>query len=359
MPAGARCRLAELTFSGPKLTNEGWGSVKMASDDGPAEIGLLIYPGAQLAAVHGLTDLCQVANRIAGAQTVLVPPMIRVSHWQPDSEAEIIERTFDTHPKLIGKPGIIVAPPSLSGLPPSSVTARLAHWLSERHADGATLASVCMGAYLLAETGLLKGRVVTTHWSQAGALGERFPDLTVDAEKLIIDDGDIITAGGVMAWTDLGLRLVDRLLGPAVMIETARFLLVDPPGREQRYYGSFSPKLRHGDGAVLKVQHWLQDEGTRGVTLAAMAALAGLEERTFLRRFRKATGLKPTEYCQHLRIGKARTMLELTGQSVERIAWEVGYENPGAFRKVFVKVTGLSPGDYRRRFGVGSSAGAA
>jgi transcriptional regulator GlxA family with amidase domain len=337
------------------------GSPKMAPDDGPAEIGLLIYPGAQLAAVHGLTDLFQVANRNAGAGAVAGPagpPAIRVSHWQPDREAEIIGRVFDTHPELLGKPGVIVAPPSLSGLPPPNVTARLARWLAERHADGATLASVCMGAYLLAETGLLKGRVVTTHWSQAGALGERFPDLTVDAEKLIVDDGDIITAGGVMAWTDLGLRLVDRLLGPAVMIETARFLLVDPPGREQRYYSSFSPKLRHGDGAVLKVQHWLQDQSTRGVTLGAMAALAGLEERTFLRRFRKATGLKPTEYCQHLRVGKAREMLELTGQSIERIAWAVGYEDPGAFRKVFVKVTGLSAGDYRRRFGVGSSAGA-
>lgn len=327
----------------------------MQRDDRPAEIGLLIYPGAQLAAIHGLTDLFQVANRMAAARMPAGAPSIRISHWQPAAEAMSIERVFDTHPQSADgggdRPRFIVAPPSLSGLPEPAVTARLALWLTERHAGGSTLASVCIGAYLLAETGLLEGRTVTTHWSQADALAGRFPGIRVDAEKLIVDDGDIITAGGVMAWTDLGLRLVDRLLGPAVMIETARFLLIDPPGREQRFYSSFSPKLHHGDDAVLKVQHWLQAHGARDATLGTMAAMAGLEERTFLRRFRKATGLKPTEYCQHLRIGKAREMLEFTRQTVERIAWDVGYEDPGAFRKVFSKITGLSPGDYRRRFG--------
>jgi transcriptional regulator GlxA family with amidase domain len=327
----------------------------MQPDDSPVEIGLLIYPGAQLAAIHGLTDLFQVANRMATDQMPAGAPSIRVSHWQPAAEAVSIKRVFDTHPQSADGggdgPRFIVAPPSLSGLPEPAVTAGLALWLAERHAGGATLASVCMGAYLLAETGLLEGRTVTTHWSQADALAGRFPGIRVDAEKLIVDDGDIITAGGVMAWTDLGLRLVDRLLGPAVMIETARFLLMDPPGREQRFYSIFSPKLHHGDDAVLKVQHWLQAHGARDATLGTMAATAGLEERTFLRRFRKATGLKPTEYCQHLRIAKAREMLEFTRQTVERIAWDVGYEDPGAFRKVFSKITGLSPGDYRRRFG--------
>jgi transcriptional regulator GlxA family with amidase domain len=331
------------------------------SENGPTEIGLLLYPGAQLAAVHGLTDLFHVANRVVSARGILKAPLLRVSHWQPDwqlgAETGCIDRVFDTHPGLGGGPVIIVAPPSLSGPPAPEITARLARWLVERHAGGTTLASVCMGTYLLAETGLLKGRTATTHWTQAEALAERFPDIRVDAEKLIVDDGDIITAGGLMAWTDLGLRLVDRLLGATIMIETARFLLVDPPGREQRYYSSFSPKLHHGDNAVLKVQHWLQAQGARDVTLGAMAALAGLEERTFLRRFRKATGLKPTEYCQHLRVGKAREMLEFTKRTVERIAWDVGYEDPGAFRKVFHKVMGLSPGDYRRRFSVGSGAG--
>jgi transcriptional regulator GlxA family with amidase domain len=142
------------------------------------------------------------------------------------------------------------------------------------------------------------------------------------------------------------------LLGSTIMLETARFLLVDPPGREQRYYSCFSPNLLHGDRAILKVQHWLQSSGARDTTLHVMAARAGLEERTFLRRFQRATGLRPTEYCQHLRVGRAREMLEFTNDAVDQIAWSIGYEDSGAFRKVFHKVMGISPSAYRKRFGL-------
>jgi transcriptional regulator GlxA family with amidase domain len=136
------------------------------------------------------------------------------------------------------------------------------------------------------------------------------------------------------------------------MSETARFMLVDPSGREQSYYSSFSPRLHHGDAEILKVQHLLQKTGCRNVDLTKMAKTAGLEMRTFMRRFKKATNLKPTEYCQRLRIGKAREMLESTNHSVERISWAVGYEDPTSFRRIFHRIMGLSPSDYRSRFAV-------
>lgn len=157
-----------------------------------------------------------------------------------------------------------------------------------------------------------------------------------------------------MAWTDLGLRLIDRFLGPSVMIETGKFWLIDPSGREQRHYSSFAPRLTHGDEAVLKVQHWLQSRATRPVAVPAMAAAAGLEERTFQRRFKAATGMRPVEYLQHLRIGKAREMLEFTKRSIDQIAWSVGYEDAAAFRRVFHRILGLSPGEYRQRFSSGA-----
>jgi transcriptional regulator GlxA family with amidase domain len=136
------------------------------------------------------------------------------------------------------------------------------------------------------------------------------------------------------------------------MLATARMFLVDSGGREQRYYSCFAPQLTHGDGAILKVQHWLQIRCTEKVSLPRMAAEAGLGERTFLRRFHKATGLKPAQYLQQLRIGKARDLLELEALAIEEIAWRVGYEDAGAFRKLFRRVMGLSPGEYRRRFAV-------
>lgn len=167
---------------------------------------------------------------------------------------------------------------------------------------------------------------------------------------MIIDSDDILSAGGAMAWTDLGLRLVDRYLGAAVMIDTAQMLLVDPPGRQQRYYSAFAPRLSHGDGAILAIQHWLEETGAKDVSLADMARRANMEERTFLRRFRKATGMTTTDYTQRLRVGRARRMLQTTVAPIDTVAWEVGYSDPGAFRKVFTRIVGLTPGDYRRRF---------
>src|SRR5262249_42079333 len=116
---------------------------------------------------------------------------------------------------------------------------------------------------MLAQSGLLAGRTVTTHWTLTQTLAEGFPEVHVDEKRIIIEDGNFITAGGVLAWTDLGLKLVDRYLGSTIMLKTAKYMLADPPGREQRYYSNFAPKLHHGDTAVLKVQHWLQTEAAR------------------------------------------------------------------------------------------------
>ncbi len=316
------------------------------------EIGIVLYPGVQMAAALGLTDLFGVADRLARKKRQdQNTPLLRVSHWGREGQAETPVRVFDTAPSAEGAPTVLILPPAL-GDPISRETAALyGDWLRESHGSGITLASVCAGALLLGESGVLATREVTTHWTYGDLLRERFPDVArVDTDRLVIDDGDIITAGGVMAWTDLGLKMVDRFLGPTVMIETARHLLVDPPGREQRYYSTFSPKLTHGDAAVLKVQHWLQATGAQETSLAALAERAGLEERTFLRRFQKATGLTTTEYVQRLRVGKAQELLQFSTSPIDRIAWKVGYADTGAFRKVFARIVGLTPNEFRRRF---------
>ena len=168
---------------------------------------------------------------------------------------------------------------------------------------------------------------------------------------MVIDYGDVVTGGGVLAWADLGLRLTERLLGPTVMLDTARYMNVDPPGREQRFYSGFEPRTKHGDGPILKTQHWLTAQRERPVTVADLARHAGLESRTFLRRFVAATGMKPSEYQQRLRMTRARELLEFSRTSVDQIAAAVGYDDVGGFRRVFRKIIGLTPSDYRRRFG--------
>lgn len=315
------------------------------------EIGLFVYPGVQQAAVLGLNDLFYVANTFAQKHQNKKENSLRVTHWQqPDAQTDPV-RVFDTEPEAgstllsamlippaLGAPAVVETPPELTP------------WLTGLRDRGVILGSVCAGAFVLASSGLMAGRKMTTHWAYADLLRQRFPNIAVDESQLIIDDGDIITAGGLMSWTDLGLRIVHRLLGPTVMIDTARMLLVDPPGREQRYYSVFSPRLTHGDASVLKVQHWLQATQAKDVALSTLAGQAGLEERTFLRRFQKATGMTSTEYCQHLRVGRAQELLQFSNDAFDRIAWEVGYSDPGALRKIFTRIVGLTPGEYRRRF---------
>jgi transcriptional regulator GlxA family with amidase domain len=316
--------------------------------NGPPEIGILMYPGVQLSAALGLIDLFFYANMLSQTRLGQSEPLLRIS--QLDADGKLSRRT-DTAPDYGGAPLAIVLPPCLTAPGPGVFSDDLIDWLRNQHDAGVTLAAVCGGGFLLAETGLLQGRTATTHYSLTTLYSHRFPNVVLDADKLIIDHGDVVTAGGLMAWTDLGLRLVERVLGRTAMVETARFLLLDLPGREQRFYSIFTPKLAHGDAAILKVQHWLQKVGTRNVTAGIMAKRAGLEERTFLRRFHKATGFRPIEYCQQMRVGKARELLEESALPIGEVAWEVGYKDPGSFRKVFVRITGLTPGDHRKRFG--------
>ena len=319
----------------------------------PTEVGMLLYPGCQTAMVHGMADLLSIAGDFSEKSG---GPRLRVSQWENVDGA--IRRVQDTHPGLPGEPAIVIAPGRLTG--PVGPDEALPHvrWLLNLHARGAVLASTCGGAFLLASTGLLSGRPATTHWFFAEAFRERFPDVRLDPDRMVIEDGDIITAGGLMAWTDLGLRIVDRLLGPTVMVETGKFLLIEPSGREQKHFAGFAPRLDHGDEAILKVQHQLQAEAGRGLTVPQMAGVAGLEERTFLRRFKSATGLRPTEYAQRLKVAKARELLEFTRRTVDQIAWSIGYEDAAAFRRVFHKVVGLTASEYRSRFSVTRRAAA-
>lgn len=316
-------------------------------------IGIILYSGAKLAAVHGLTDLFDTANRLSAEYGGEYPAQVEISHWGAHPETGDPMCVFEAYPHQTRKPDCLIFPPTLEIDPRKEATEKLLEWAKVQHASGTLLCSVCGGAFLLARLGLLNGRSATTHWSYSQLLATSFPEICVNTDELIIDLGDVVTAGGVMAWLDLGLRLIDRYLGPVVMMKTAQFFLADPAGRQQRFYANFSPPLHHGDAAILRVQLWLQTMPSESISIDTMANKARLGERTFLRRFQKTTGLTPTAYTQHLKVQKARELLEFTTLSMKEISWKVGYEDAGAFRKTFQKLIGLSPADYRCRFGTG------
>ncbi len=321
----------------------------------PIEIAIVLREKVMLGIVHGLTDLFRITDDLSRIRLASDMPVIRLSHFS-DTGGSGIVRTFDTVPDATpmeghAGPDVIIIPPCETAALGIEHDSKWSDWLTARHAEGAVLGSICGGTFLLAKTGLLDGRRATTHLICAPDLATMFPAVHVDFDALLTEEDDLITVGGVMAWTDLGLVVVRRLLGAVAMMETARFMMIDPPGREQRFYKTFSPQMDHGDAAILKAQNQLHACGPTKASVTEMANWSGLEMRTFARRFRGATGLRPSEYHQHLRIEKARELLETSKTSISQIGQDVGYGDPASFRLIFFKITGLSPSDYRKRFG--------
>ncbi len=314
----------------------------MAHSEKHVSIAIVAYHEVQMSAVLGLGDLFMIANRscrkYGGTQ-------LKVTE---------VSQAMMSDPSL-GMFDAIILPPSLKQSRGEGEKAVHA-WLFSQHGAGALMCSICAGAFWLGHSGLLQGRPVTTHWALVDEFRAAFPDSQVNAEHLLIDDNDIVTVGGLMAWLDLGLFIVNRWLGPQVVSETARHLLIDPGGREQRNYRSFRPSLSHGDANILSLQHWLEGHVEAEITVRGMAEFAKLSNRTFLRRFKAATGYTPNTYVQNLRIEKARGLLERTRIPVSEIGWNVGYQDTSAFSRVFRATTGVTAGEYRKRFRITSKA---
>ena len=325
----------------------------ISKSTGPVvEVGIVVYPGVQPAAVHGLTDLLAIADRLA-LERFPQRRRVRVTHWLPErSEAGADPCVFDSLPGSPRLPVVLMLLPTMVDLPSPETSERLAQWLNERHAAGVTLVSVCSGAYVLAATGLLDGRTASTHQSFARRLSASFPKIGIDVERRIIDLGDVITAGGFMAWVDVGLMLVERFFGAGLRSDTARFMFADPVTRDNAYFAGFPPIQSHSDEAVRQAQELVHTRDGTNLTLAELAARAGLEKRTLQRRFVAATGMTPAEYCRQVRIARARELLEASNAPIKVIAESLGYREVPSFARVFRKRTGQTPGAYRRQFGL-------
>lgn len=203
--------------------------------------------------------------------------------------------------------------------------------------------------FILAQTGLLEGRTVTTHWQAQQLFSELHTGIEVDIDKILIDDDDIITAGGLMSWMDLALFILTKYTTPTNTRNLGKYLVLDTGLREQRYYQSFVPNYAHGNDKIVSVQRFIQKNHHLPLTLDQLAEEAFMTRRTFIRQFTKATTLTPI-YIQHVRVQSACELLESSHKPVEQISYLVGYEDVNSFRKVFMKIIGLTPSRFRSRF---------
>ena len=213
------------------------------------------------------------------------------------------------------------------------------------------LVSVCTGAFLLAEAGLLDGCRVTTHWAYCAALAARFPQVSVDPDPIFVRDGNVVTSAGVTAGIDLALALVEEDLGRDAALDIARHLVVflRRPGNQAQFSAQLAAQLADRE-PLRDVQRWIADHPAADLSVEALASRASLSPRQFARAFAAEVGIPPGRYVDRVRLETARRRMEDTADAVEETARLCGYGTPEAMRRAFMRALGVSPAEYRRRF---------
>ncbi len=227
----------------------------------------------------------------------------------------------------------------------------LVAWLRGNAGRAARLASVCTGAFLLAEAGLLTGRWVTTHWEFCATLAARYPDINVDPEPIFVRDENVVTSAGVTAGIDLALALVEEDLGRDAALHIARMLVVflRRPGNQAQFSAQLAAQVAQR-APLRDVQQWIAENPAADLSVETLASRASLSPRQFARAFAAEVGIPPGRYVDRVRLESARRRLEDTADGVEETARACGYGTPEAMRRAFVRLLGQSPAEYRRRF---------
>lgn len=245
---------------------------------------------------------------------------------------------------------IVIIPPIIDTTFDFEKNEELISWLNIMYSKKSVITSVCVGAYILAQSGLLNNRFATSHWVIESLLRQNFPNIKLDINKLIIEDGNVITAGGASAYIYLCLYLVRKFVSSKASYLCANYLGVDAGKKSQQHYKDLTTIATNNDKDIENLTFWIKDNFDKNITLKDMAKYISVSERTLIRKFKKSTGELPNSYIQKLRVQKAKDLLINTADSFEYIAYLVGYSNPPAFRQVFKKMTNKNPTEYRRLF---------
>ncbi|WAL69212.1 GlxA family transcriptional regulator [Amycolatopsis cynarae] len=254
-----------------------------------------------------------------------------------------------------GEADLVLVPGGPGSLAPDP---GLVAWLGRFAPTARTLVSVCTGAFLLAEAGLLAGRRVTTHWAHSETLARRFPEVDVDSEPIFVRDGNVSTSAGVTAGLDLALALVEDDLGRDAALAIARHLVVflRRPGGQAQFSVQLATQVARR-APLREVQQWISEHPGADLSVEALARRARLSPRQFARAFAAEVGMTPGRYVDRVRLEAARRRLEDSRDSVEETARACGYGTPEALRRAFLRTLGVGPLEYRRRFQPGPPLG--
>lgn len=226
----------------------------------------------------------------------------------------------------------------------------LIEWIEKQYKQGAEIASICTGAFLLASSGLLDGKICSTHWSAADNLRAMFPKINVQTDRLITDENGIYTNGGAYSFLNLIIYLVEKYYDRQTAIFCSKVFQIEMDRQSQSAFIIFKGQKLHADEVVKKAQEYIEDHVAEKISIEYLSSKFAVGRRNFDRRFIKATGNTPIEYSQRVKIESAKKAFETTRKTINEVMYDVGYSDVKAFREVFRKITGMSPLEYRSRY---------
>lgn len=335
----------------------------MLKRDGPINVAILAVPEVTASSLFGMFDLFSSPGRdfkfitqgTAGEQCMKPFIVARTAEGFNAANGIWVRPDFALSncptPDIVCIPDFFVDP---SGNVNGQYAAE-AHWLKRVHSEGAMLASACSGAVLLGEAGLLNNCEATIHWGYVAMLTNNYTGVKVKPNQSLVLSGEaqrILMAGGGSSWQDLTLYLIARFVGIKEAIEVARVYLLQWHDLGQQPFASLMYSRQSADALISQCQEWIAQNYRSPSPVSAMIKNSGLAQRSFERRFVKATGMRPLDYVHAHRLEEAKQMLETCDFPVEAIANEVGYEDTSFFSRIFRRKVGITPAQYRLRFGV-------
>jgi len=322
-------------------------------------IGILVFPDCVGSSAVAPFDVFNIANTVARFRPVA--EHIRFdARWVSVDGAPVVNRAGLAFPTVALDAGAYdaVLVPGMDMGKPSQIAgvlqglSREQAALRDYHAKGGLIAANCSSTFLLAEAGLLDGRRATTSWWMSKYFRERYPDVGLDIEALLVQDGNVLTSGGVTAYIDQALWLVGHFGSEGLRQMTAKVLVADSHRASQTPYIQAAVVQDEGHAVIQRARRWLNEHMDQDWKMDELAAYANTSPRTLLRRFQKALGMSPIQYTQQLRVERAKALLESTRLSLEDITGRCGYVNVSTFSTVFKRWAKVTPREYRSRFGL-------
>ncbi len=282
-------------------------------------------------------------------------PLFKIELAGISEKVEFYEGLFTvkphTHISAIDKTHLIIIP-SLNHNYDAAIKGNepLINWLMKQYKNGAAIASICTGAFLLASSGLLDGKTCSTHWAAADSFRKLFPKVNLQADRLITDENGIYTNGGAYSFLNLMIYLVEKYYDRPTAIFCAKVFQIEIDRQSQSAFTIFTGQKRHDDEVIQKAQAFIESNLHEKISVEDLSAKLSVGRRNFDRRFIKATGNTPIEYLQRVKIESAKKAFESTRKTINEVMYEVGYSDVKAFREVFRKITGMSPLEYRSKY---------